>query len=316
MMEAPQGGLESMLARHRVELKELQGRIANKKRSATKRRRRAIDDECASMERQLRERHEAELAAAEGTAGENGEEEEESEEEKEVEVEESQEPKTELRTGVEDELAALRLKTDAAVQEPKKRNRQRERLARRAAEREAAAQQAEEEAGQMTDHRAREGDFMKKKMDELGLEEVTMEPDGHCLFAAMADQLACAGIGLADEGEEAKEAAYRRVRRAAADWMAERPDDFAPFLDEALGPYLERIREAAEWGGQLELMALARRYKVQIRVLQQDGRTERIGGDADDDDDASKSLWLAYYRHGFGLGEHYNSLRKKRGGKV
>jgi OTU domain-containing protein 6 len=25
---------------------------------------------------------------------------------------------------------------------------------------------------------------------------------------------------------------------------------------------------------------------------------------------AGKAIWLGYYKHGFGLGEHYNSLRK------
>ena len=51
-------------------------------------------------------------------------------------------------------------------------------------------------------------------------------------------------------------------------------------------------------------MALARAYGVGIRVVQ-DGRTAEIG------EGGGKLVWLAYYRHGYGLGEHYNSLRRK-----
>jgi OTU domain-containing protein 6 len=74
----------------------------------------------------------------------------------------------------------------------------------------------------------------------------------------------------------------------------------------------------------LELSALANAYGVEIRVVQGEGRVEVVkpdatiagAGDGDTDGDAAKkeeerkTLWLAYYRHGYGLGEHYNSLRK------
>lgn len=59
--------LEQAQARHRRELKDLQGRITNKKKNATKKTRKGVNDECAEMERQTRERHAAELAAL--TAG-------------------------------------------------------------------------------------------------------------------------------------------------------------------------------------------------------------------------------------------------------
>ena len=94
--------------------------------------------------------------------------------------------------------------------------------------------------------------------------------------------------------------------------MLEHGDDFAPFLEEGLEGYAVKMRETAEWGGQLELMALARRYGVEIRVVQDGGRVEKIGEEEGlKDKGTGKVLWLAYYRHGYGLGEHYNSLRKK-----
>jgi OTU domain-containing protein 6 len=67
-------------------------------------------------------------------------------------------------------------------------------------------------------------------------------------------------------------------------------------------------------GGQLQLLALASAYQVQIKVVQ-NGRTEMIrpsdGRQEQDKGDEDRTIWLAYYRYGYGLGEHYNSLRKK-----
>ncbi|CAD0090622.1 unnamed protein product [Aureobasidium mustum] len=100
---------------------------------------------------------------------------------------------------------------------------------------------------------------------------------------------------------------YKVVRQAAAEYIEANPNDFTPFLEEPLDYYIYKIKNTGEWGGQLELTALAKKYSVAISVLQGDGRVEEINPDADAE---VKQLWLAYYRHGFGLGEHYNSLRK------
>lgn len=295
--------LEQMQARHRRELKDLQGRITSKKKNASKKTRKGVNDECAEMERQLREKQASEVAAL------NGEVEEDAEEE---ELEQEAQPNDATANGtqvLEDAAAKLNLDEsgDAQEQQPgKKRNRQKERLARRAAEQEAAMLNAEQEASSMTDHRARESTYMKGEFAAHGLSEKDIQPDGHCLFSALADQLSHNGIPL---GGEDKEPAYRTVRKAAAGYMEGHADDFAPFLDEDLDGYTKKMRETAEWGGQLELMAVARQYGVEIRVIQ-DGRTENIGGEEGGEGKGVKTLWLAYYRHGYGLGEHYNSLRR------
>ena len=44
------------------------------------------------------------------------------------------------------------------------------------------------------------------------------------------------------------------------------------------------------------------------RLAEELGRVEKIEGGGEERE--KKVAWLAYYRHGFGLGEHYNSLRK------
>ncbi|KLP06481.1 Uncharacterized protein Y057_3524 [Fusarium fujikuroi] len=268
--------LEEIQTRHRRELKDLQGRITGKKKNATKKTRKGVNDECAEMERQLREKQATEIAAL-NNSDDNSD--------------EGESTHTEAQNQLQEDIL--------------KRNRQKERLARRAAELEAEAQRAEKEASSMTNHRAKESEYMKSTFEKHGLVEKDIAPDGHCLFSAVADQLGQNDIPLGDSGT--KDPAYKTVRRVASEYMLEHGDDFAPFLEEDLQDYARKMRDTAEWGGQLELMALARQYKAEIRVVQ-DGRLERIG--EEEGAESGKTLWLAYYRHGYGLGEHYNSLRK------
>lgn len=161
----------------------------------------------------------------------------------------------------------------------------------------------------MTDHRARESEYMKKMFQTFDLVEKDIDPDGHCLFSAVADQLLQNAMPLNSDVPD--EAAYKTIRRAAATYILEHPDDFDPFMEDDLEDYASRIRDTAEWGGQLELMALSRLYDAEIRVIQ-DGRMEKIGEEEGLGKESGKTLWLAYYRHGYGLGEHYNSLRKAK----
>lgn len=316
--------LEQVQMRHRKEAKDLRARITNKKKNASKKTRKGVNDECAQMETALKEKQAAELVALLGEPASD-----------EVVEERAQEEHTgglsSIGHKVEEKLehAAEKLHiikpAEATNDDPndqggegegeggqfaasapgKKRNRHKERLARRAAEHEAAAQKAEEEAAGMTDHRARESEYMHKMFKTYDLVEKEIEPDGHCLFSAVADQLAQNAVPLGAAGDPE----FRIVRRVAATYMAENADDFAPFLEDDLDDYVVKMRDTAEWGGQLELMALARRYGVEIRVIQ-DGRMERIG--EEEGKASGKTLWLAYYRHGYGLGEHYNSLRKAK----
>ncbi|KAF5694671.1 OTU domain-containing protein [Fusarium globosum] len=290
--------LEEIQTRHRRELKNLQGRITGKKKNATKKTRKGVNDECAEMERQLREKQATEIAAL-NNSDDNSDEGESTHTEAQNQLQEDILVK---------ETEKLSVSEPEQQQQPppgKKRNRQKERLARRAAELKAEAQRAEEEASSMTNHRTKESEYMKSTFEKHGLVEKDIAPDGHCLFSAVADQLGQNDIPLGDSGT--KDPAYKTVRRVASEYMLEHGDDFAPFLEEDLQDYARKMRDTAEWGGQLELMALARQYKAEIRVVQ-DGRLERIG--EEEGAESGKTLWLAYYRHGYGLGEHYNSLRK------
>jgi len=330
--------MEALQARHRKEQRDLQAKVTQKKKSATKKTRKGVNDECADLERQLDEKQQAEIAAhhvgsvletadvsgedhirpkapePDGTSGiPNGS----------LAELPSQPPEgAPKEDGVDkprDTVQELSI-TDTVnrSQQTKKPNRQKARLAKRAAEKEALAAEAAQEATALPDFREVERAAMVKEFERYGLKEKDIRPDGHCLYSAVADQLKQIGVGLTphvsakivdketttDPGELAD---YKIVRYAAADYIARNPEDFMPFLEEPLHDYTHKIKDTAEWGGQLELLALAKAYGVEIHVLQSSSSLDKIVPDTSIE---GKTIWLAYYRHNFGLGEHYNSLRK------
>lgn len=308
--------VEALQARHRKEQRDLVARITQKKKSATKKTRKGVNDECERMEQELKERQAQELAALTGEGAEAPE-----EEEQEEEKENGEQLQDEARVnGVGKTMENLSISSTPPAEPqaaPKKKpNRAKARLARRAAEQEALAAQAAEEAANLPDQRELERTRMKELFDKYGLQEKEIRADGHCLYAAVADQMTVAGLGLKPKiqpqinGEESQLPPYKVVRHAAADFIAEKPDDFVPFMEEPLEDYLRKIRETGEWGGHMELLALAKAYGVKFNVLHGDGRIDRIEPGEGGAEDEEKELWLGYYKHGFGLGEHYNSLRK------
>jgi len=311
--------MEELLARHRKEARDLQSKITQKKKSASKKTRKGVNDECDQLERELKERHQQEIAALSGAPATENDEKDAEDAQNGADSHESQ-----LEANTE-QLAKLSVGTSTSasttapdLQGQKKPNRQKARLARRAAEQEALAEQAAAEAVDIPDLKEQERKRMLASFKKHELTEKEIRADGHCLYSAIADQLGILGIGLkpriaptfvtgqTDSGEQPP---YKIVRSAAADYIEEHSDDFEAFLEEPLFTYVHKVRDTATWGGQLELLALARTYGVDINVLQGDGQVTKIeGGESDE----NKKIWLAYYRHNFGLGEHYNSLRKSQ----
>ena len=302
--------MDEMQEKHRQEQKDLQSRIMQKKKSATKKTRKGINDECAELERQLKERQAAEVSSLTEPLVED-----EGGNDVAVDMlgeEEAKEPSNGLTAS----LKSMPVSVHSAPDGPtKKQNRQKARLARRAAEQEAATEQAEREAADLPDLREQELKSMREAYTTKGLTEHEIRSDGHCLYAAIADQLEDFQIGLRpkikittnDAEPTATNAGYKTTRQVAAAYISENPDDFAPFLEEPLAEYVKTIRETGEWGGHLEILALAKAYEVDINVLRADGRVDKIQCGLED---APQQLWLAYYQHSFGLGEHYNSLRR------
>ncbi|KAF9891942.1 hypothetical protein FE257_002905 [Aspergillus nanangensis] len=315
--------MDELQAQHRKEQKDLQARITQKKKAASKKTRRGINEECDRLQRELIERHQAEIAAANGEP---------------VAPVDALEDLT-LSNGSDEKDApeepnpATNGTSTAApaASRAKKPNRQKARLARRAAEQAAQAEIAAEEAAKQTDHRGNEKEVMDGVFKRLGLTQIEINPDGHCLYSAIAYELQGLGLGLKPDSKRIalkdttqsrietvtspQHDGYRAVRAVTADFITEHPDDFAPFMEEPLEQYTHKVKFTAEWGGELELQAISRAYGVDINVIQGDGRIQKIeSGDTeelDEEERARRVMWLAYYRHTYGLGEHYNALTKR-----
>lgn len=322
--------MDELLARHRKEQRDLQSQITQKKKSASKKTRKAVNDECSKLEQDVKERQQQEIAAFNG-------EDFTSAQDQTHELNEADEP-------VEDDIldAILGVSTETTPAQPqledlaisshedatsrtstpppapssqsRKPNRQKVRLARRAADQEAVAAAAAAEASSLPDLKARERSRMLEEFEKRGLSEKEVAANGHCMYSAVADQMRQLGLSLGsgekseqNKTEDVYKDDYKTVRTTAAEYMAGNAEDFVPFLEEPLQEYLHKVKDTGEWGGQLELLALAKAYEINIHVLQGDGRVEEIEGASST---PAKDAWLAYYRHGFGLGEHYNSLRK------
>ena len=303
--------MDQLQMKHRVEQKYLQSRITEKKKSATKKTRKGINDECAELERELKERQAAEVSSLTGPLPE-GEAVNDDDVVDKLEDKEVNQPTNGLTASSVSMSEPVHSAADGPAKKP---NRQKARLARRAAEQQAAAEQARREAADLPNLREQELKSMREAYTTKGLIEHKIRSDGHCLYAAIADQLEDVKMGLnpkikitTNETEPtATNVGYKTTRQVAAAYISEHPDDFAPFLEEPLPEYVKTIRETGEWGGHLEILALAKAYGVDVHVLQADGRVDKIECGLEN---TPHQLWLAYYRHSFGLGEHYNSLRR------
>ncbi|KXL49707.1 hypothetical protein M433DRAFT_6558 [Acidomyces richmondensis BFW] len=296
--------MEELQAQHRKERQDLQIRITQKKKQASKKTRKGINDECDRLEAELKAKQAAETAALYGEhSDQNG-----------MAPDETldQEKLQSGNKGIGEELDVKpaddvdRIPTGPSPR--RKMNRQKARLARRAAEQEEVIRQAAEEAQNLPDWKQQERERMLQCMQERGLQEKEIRADGHCLYSAVADQMQQLNISMGNIPGDGSQPVYKMVRAAAADYIEMHQEDFLPFLEEPLPDYLHKVRDTGEWGGQLELMALAKTYGTDINVLQDFGRVEKIESKAGES--SEKSMWLSYYKHSFGLGEHFNSLRK------
>lgn len=313
--------MEELQARHRKEQRDLQSKITQKKKNASKKTRKGVNDECDALQRDLQERQQAELATLVQNVTVDGV--------QALHLDDNDDNNNEIRqlrpsdtteqtagsAGITEKVDSTEVNGDvpATSSAPtvdgrgKKPNRQKARLARRAAEQEAQVAQAAQEAVNFPDLRERESEAMKAHLTRLGLTEITIRPDGHCMYSAVATQLQDEQLQLTESDVDSSAKPYQLVRDTAGEFISNHPDDFAAFLEEPLDVYVSKIKDTAEWGGQLELQALARAYDVEINVVQANGRVEKIESGSDP---SKHTLWLAYYRHSYALGEHYNALKK------
>lgn len=145
-----------------------------------------------------------------------------------------------------------------------------------------------------------------------GLTVVPIKSDGNCLYRAVAHQLVVTGQGGdAGAASAAAEEGYGDIRRAAAAHLREHVADFMPFVEAAdegaYEAYCALVEGSAEWGGEVELRALASALRVPIEVWSAGAAQPMVVG-GEHGGAAAVPLRVSFHQHYYALGEHYNSV--------
>ena len=250
----------------------------------------SVEAEFATTEKEMTERHAAEIAALESGGGDEAEAApaEASADDAKDEQAPAQTPAPAPAAETEEER---RLKKQEKARKKKLEKKQRQLDAEKRREEEIEAERLA--AGPA----AKELEI--KRMEELylkpaGLRIRDVAADGNCLYRAVAEQCA-----------NAKD--FMAVRTICADALLENEEEYAPFAEShdhgSYDNYVERVRSSADWGGHLELRALATALKRPVVVYSADAAPLRMGEEEDGED-----ILLSYHRHYYALGEHYNSV--------
>ena len=191
-----------------------------------------------------------------------------------------------------------------AMSEKKTTKAARRRMKREAEERERERRIEAEKAALGPSAETSERETLRRELQPLGLAVKEIRADGHCLYRAIDDQLTMVR-GRGHEG------GYAGLRETCARTMREDEDAFRPFAEDGCGEdddkwndYVRAVESTATWGGQLELMALSKALERRISVYSATMPTVVMGEEFAPEGE----LRVAYHRHAFGLGEHYNSV--------
>ena len=141
---------------------------------------------------------------------------------------------------------------------------------------------------------------------EIEIEELTaqlhkihlkMHPvmgDGHCLYRAVAFNLARAGRQEFSE--------FTAVRAACADEMRKNREKYQDFVGaECYDAYCDKVQNSAEWGGEVELSALSNAFQMSF-IVHRRGQEPMKHGDYET---TSQVAFLEFFTTS---GGHYNSV--------
>ncbi|KAG7401098.1 OTU domain-containing protein 6B [Phytophthora boehmeriae] len=277
--------------RHKLELRTLQNDVKTFQKKAKKDRlsKKDTESQVLAMETAVKERHEEELKAFETEEDDAG---------------------LETLVAPSESSAAP---TEGAALSTKQAKALRKREAKKQQERE-RRERIEEANKNTVSERQIEADMIQTQLSRRGLKIKDIPSDGHCMYHAVADQMAQNGLSV----NENDLATFQHLRKLTSDYMVAHSDDFLPFMaleEDAESPmsafenYCDRVANTADWGGQLELRALACALRKPIEVFQAEGDVLTMGGEfADEEDPNTKPLQLTYHLHYYTLGEHFNSV--------
>ncbi|KAF9187871.1 OTU domain-containing protein 6B [Haplosporangium sp. Z 767] len=317
---APPETLEELKARHKKEQRELTAKVTALKKTATKgdkKKKKEVLIEIAQFEQSLSQQHDKEekewLHIHKCDIGSNASSvdivdklEEAADGEDDFDLNDASIPIDHLT------LDSTPTKTGPLPQQShggKKPNRQKARKDRKAQALKELQDQAEMEAAGQVNMNEVERKAIEELAEVMNVTVKEVTADGHCLYNAIADQLT---------QQYQTEASVKMLRQETAEYMRQHSEDFLPFLTNMRGDmmstedftgYCNELETTAVWGGQPELLALSRVYKVPIWVVQMGSPTIKLSADSYP---TKTPLMVSYHRHMYGLGEHYNSLRPKR----
>ena len=271
-MAAQAEALAALEAKHEAEWREFRERAETQRQGASKKKLKQIEFQLQREESDLRYRQHEELDELDGDA--------ETVEEEPVVVEDAAARKRE-----EEE----RIKAKKLAKAAKKKSKREAKAKDASAKAQADAIEAEEV--RRNSERKKECEAISRKLVEVNRRIKDVAADGHCLYRAIADQSA---------------STYTEVRKTCAAFMESHESDFAPFIeDEGFGDHCAKVRSSAEWGGQPEVLALARALHRPIVVYSRDSAPLRMG-------EGSDEIVVTYHRDYYALGEHYNSTEPLR----
>jgi len=160
---------------------------------------------------------------------------------------------------------------------------------------------ADHHAGSGPSEREIEMGKLQEQLGPAGLSICDIPADGHCLYRSLAHEMQLQGQDID----------FAQCRKDIAAYMRSHPADFLPYLAadgcDDIGVYCSTVESSTEWGGQLEITAFAHAKKRMVTVYSAGTPPLHTG---EEYRDAGMPLELAYHRHYYGLGEHYNALAR------
>ena len=273
-MAAQAEALAALEAKHEDEWRAFREKAETQRQGASKKKLKQIEFALQQEESDLRYRHHEELEDLEG--GDDA-------------------------ATVEEEVVVEDVAAKKREEEERQRAKKLAKAAKKKSKREAKAKAASAKASELDEEaeevrrnseRKKECEAISRKLVEINRRIKDVAADGHCLYRAIADQSG---------------STYTSIRETCASFMESHESDFAPFIeDESFGDHCAKVRSSAEWGGQPELLALARALERPIVVYSRDSAPLRMG------DGEGEELVVTYHRDYYALGEHYNSTEPLR----
>lgn len=133
--------------------------------------------------------------------------------------------------------------------------------------------------------------------------------DGHCLYRAVAAQ-------LNRNNSSTPPYNYASVRNTVADSLLQHAEDLSAFCDYSdevpdFETYVHRVRSSADWGGHVELRALALALQRPVWVYSASSAEPlkiEPASKVPEGDSSSSPILLSYHLQYYSLGEHYNEI--------